>query len=103
MNFRQTAILLGAVLALGVVLLIVTWSDDKPPVPDRLVDDLVNVKTADIDTVGRNQGEGARVGLRTSHRRLYDGRTKNLRISGKAESQQRKGVWNVSGTLHLTA
>jgi hypothetical protein len=51
MNFRQTAILLGAVLAVGVVLLIITWIPDKTAGDSSLVPQLSGVKPADIDTV----------------------------------------------------
>jgi hypothetical protein len=50
MNFRQTAILLGAVLAVGVVLFLLTWTTGEPP-GDTLTEELAGLKPADIDTV----------------------------------------------------
>jgi hypothetical protein len=52
MNFRQTAILLGAVLAVGVVLLILTWtSDDRKTESSTLCEEFDRAATKDIDTV----------------------------------------------------
>jgi hypothetical protein len=57
MNFRQTAILLGALIATGFVLLITTWtSDDPAPAGGALTEELAGVKAADLDAVEIDRG-----------------------------------------------
>ncbi|VTR99425.1 : DUF4340: DUF4340: DUF4340: DUF4340 [Gemmata massiliana] len=63
MNFRQTAILIGSVLIVGVVLLILTFTstDDKPD-GTALAEELVGVKPEQVDTVELER-DGARIKL----------------------------------------
>ncbi len=52
MNFRQTAFLLGAILVLGIVLLILSYtSDDGAPEGGALTEELAGVKPEKIDTL----------------------------------------------------
>ena len=60
MNFRLTAILFGTIFVLAVVLLILSFSDDKPAT-DLLAEELVAVKPADVDTLEIEREGGARV------------------------------------------
>jgi len=61
MNFRQTAMLIGAVFAVVVVLLILTFTaEDKSPATDLLAEELVGVKPDEIDTVEMERDTGSR-------------------------------------------
>ncbi|QJW96968.1 DUF4340 domain-containing protein [Frigoriglobus tundricola] len=62
MNFRQTAMLIGAVFAVVVVLLILTFTaEEKAPATDLLSEELVGVKPDEIDTVEMERDTGARL------------------------------------------
>ena len=64
MNFRQTAILIGSVLIVGVVLLILTLtSGDEKPDGAALAEELIGVKPEQIDTVELERDTGARIKL----------------------------------------
>jgi hypothetical protein len=64
MNFRQTAILIGAVFAVVAVLLVLTWlADDKSPGADVLTEELAGVKPEDVDTVEMERDTGSRLKL----------------------------------------
>lgn len=63
MNFRQTAVLIGSVFAVVVVLIVLTFvTDDKTPGTDVLTEELVGVKADEIDTVEMDR-DGARLKL----------------------------------------
>jgi len=64
MNFRLTAILLGSILAVGVVLLVLTFSGDGDAVPtDVLMEELGALKPEDIDIVEIERGDGTKLKL----------------------------------------
>ena len=61
MNFRLTAILFGAVFVVGLVLLILSFSDDKEAKPDVLAAELAatGAKVADVDVVEFEKADGS--------------------------------------------
>jgi hypothetical protein len=64
MNFRQTAILIGAVFAVVVVLLVLTFTgEDNTPATDALTEELAGVSPDDIDTVEMERDTGSRLKL----------------------------------------
>lgn len=63
MNFRQTAVLIGSVFAVVVVLIVLTFTaEDKTPATDVLTEELVGVKADEIDAVEMDR-DGARLKL----------------------------------------
>lgn len=84
MNFRQTAILLGAVIVVGVVLLILTSGDEKTTETDSLTEELASAKSDQIDTV-EIEREGA-------------GKLKMVRV-GPAD----KRAWDIVEPYHAPA
>ena len=64
MNFRQTAMLIGSVFAVVVVLLVLTFTaEDKSPGTDVLTEELIGVKGDEIDTVEMDRDTGTRLKL----------------------------------------
>lgn len=62
MNFRLTAILVGSVLVLGVVLLIMSFLGDDSKTPKTgLMEELAALKPSDIDTVEMERADGSRL------------------------------------------
>ena len=73
MNFRLTAILFGAILVIGVVLLIFTFTGDGETVPtDALMEELASVKPDDIDIVEIEREDGATLKLTRSGKDKWD-------------------------------
>ena len=62
MNFRLTAILVGTVFVVGIVLLILTFDDKQTPT-DVLMEELVAIKPDQIDTVEMERADGSKLKL----------------------------------------
>src|SRR5262252_47326 len=64
MNFRLTAVLFGATLVVGVVLLILAFTGDDKSVPTEvLLEELAAVKPDQIDTVEMEREDGSKLKL----------------------------------------
>lgn len=89
MNFRLTAILFGAILVVGVVLLILSFSGDGETVStDALAEELASVKPEQIDTVEIEREGGAKL---------------KLVRAGKDHWDEEWDVTTPGGKQHLTA